>query len=88
MLMVFQSNLPKHIAQSIQRDFRLIPSQFNYRVKFSDSNEFFEELEKESDRFSKWVGELYLELHNGTYTSQVNISLGCVTNSRDITLMF
>jgi alpha-mannosidase len=43
------------------------------RVTFGDSDEFFAELEKESDKFYKWVGELYLELHNGTYTSQAKI---------------
>lgn len=42
-----------------------------HRVEFSDSNTFFDELQKESSKFYRWVGELYLELHNGTYTSQV-----------------
>ncbi|MFW6152467.1 MAG: alpha-mannosidase, partial [Verrucomicrobiota bacterium] len=33
-------------------------------------NDFFRTLEKESDSFKKWVGELYLELHRGTLTTQ------------------
>ena len=32
---------------------------------------FFTQLESEQDNFCKWTGELYLELHNGSYTSQV-----------------
>nr|CAG4651772.1 EOG090X04YD [Triops cancriformis] len=31
---------------------------------------FFETLEKDGPKLCTWVGELYLELHNGTYTSQ------------------
>lgn len=45
--------------------------------KFENStpNKFFENLEAESSQLCRWVGELYLELHNGTYTSQVNTNL-------------
>ncbi len=32
--------------------------------------DFFARLEVESDTFPRWVGELYLELHRGTLTSQ------------------
>lgn len=32
--------------------------------------EFFEHLEKESSRLPRWLGEMYLELHRGCYTSQ------------------
>jgi len=31
---------------------------------------FFQRLEKNRDRYKTWVGELYLEKHRGTYTSQ------------------
>lgn len=41
----------------------------------STPNKFFENLEAESSQLCRWVGELYLELHNGTYTSQVKKSL-------------
>lgn len=43
------------------------------KVKFSYLNEFFEAMEEEEGKFYKWVGELYLELHNGTYTTQSKI---------------
>lgn len=34
------------------------------------SAEFFADLKKEADSFPTWRGELYFELHRGTYTSQ------------------
>ena len=46
------------------------------RVKSGDSVEdFFDRLEKkanEGTKFVTWYGELYLELHRGTYTTQAN----------------
>jgi alpha-mannosidase len=33
-------------------------------------SEFFEDLAKEADSFETWRGELYFELHRGTYTTQ------------------
>ncbi|KAJ3097372.1 Glycoside hydrolase, 38 vacuolar alpha mannosidase [Phlyctochytrium planicorne] len=38
-------------------------------VKFESPNDFFVELDKSSPDLVKWKGELYLELHRGTYTS-------------------
>ncbi len=41
------------------------------KVKQGTVREFFERLERESgDRLPTWNGELYLEIHRGTYTSQ------------------
>jgi alpha-mannosidase len=41
------------------------------RVRQGSALEFFQELEKNSgERLPVWNGELYLELHRGTYTSQ------------------
>lgn len=34
--------------------------------------DFFRELDKERDRLPKWVGELYLETHRKTYTTQAD----------------
>ncbi|HWT73987.1 MAG TPA: glycoside hydrolase family 38 C-terminal domain-containing protein [Mobilitalea sp.] len=34
------------------------------------SIDFFKKLEKNRDKYKTWVGELYLEIHQGTYTSQ------------------
>lgn len=43
------------------------------RVKASSAQNFFETLEKQvagAPNLPRWVGELYLELHRGTYTGQ------------------
>ena len=39
------------------------------KVKFADIKEFYSELKKNENNLSTWDGELYLELHNGTYTT-------------------
>lgn len=39
------------------------------KIKFGDQNEFFKELEKDIKKLPSWKGELYLENHQGTYTS-------------------
>ncbi|NWU90552.1 MA2C1 mannosidase, partial [Upupa epops] len=46
------------------------------RVKLSTPNQLFSVLEKESSQLCIWVGELFLELHNGTYTTQAQIKKG------------
>jgi len=40
------------------------------KVIFSDSTTFFKELEKDKDKLPSYKGELYLEKHQGTYTTQ------------------
>ncbi|XP_045117159.1 alpha-mannosidase 2C1-like isoform X2 [Portunus trituberculatus] len=40
------------------------------RMEHMSPSAFFERLETEQHNLCRWVGELYLELHNGTYTSQ------------------
>lgn len=42
------------------------------RVEMRAPNTFFTRLEKNSEDLMTWVGELYFELHRGTYTSQAN----------------
>ena len=44
------------------------------KVQLSTPEQFWQALERESSKLYKWVGELYLELHNGTYTTQVDRS--------------
>lgn len=39
-------------------------------VKQEQSIEFFERIEKDIDKYKTWSGELYLEKHQGTYTTQ------------------
>ncbi|XP_064312863.1 alpha-mannosidase 2C1 isoform X3 [Phalacrocorax carbo] len=46
------------------------------RVQISTPDQLFSVLEKESSRLCTWVGELFLELHNGTYTTQAQIKKG------------
>jgi len=53
-------------------DFEGVP-----RVRFSTCHEFFYDLEKTAKNLQKWEGELYLELHNGTYTSVAEIKNYC-----------
>lgn len=40
------------------------------KIILSKAQPFFEELAKDKDKFSRYKGELYLEKHQGTYTSQ------------------
>uniref|UniRef100_A0A8C9NH97 alpha-mannosidase n=1 Tax=Serinus canaria TaxID=9135 RepID=A0A8C9NH97_SERCA len=46
------------------------------RVQISTPDQLFTVLEKESSQLCTWVGELFLELHNGTYTTQAQIKKG------------
>ncbi|VIO88100.1 Uncharacterized protein BM_BM9778 [Brugia malayi] len=43
------------------------------RVQHATPQEFFIELVKDLDNLCSWKGELYLELHNATYTTQARI---------------
>ncbi|MBU5672365.1 alpha-mannosidase [Paenibacillus brevis] len=38
--------------------------------KFSTAEKYFRGMEASADRFPKWYGDLYLEYHRGTYTTQ------------------
>lgn len=42
------------------------------KMEHMSPDDFFRRLESEKHNLCRWVGELYLELHNGTYTSQAN----------------
>jgi len=46
------------------------------RVKLATIADFFKSLQKRRDILPRYTGELYLELHRGTYTSQAAIKLG------------
>ncbi|KAM7151591.1 alpha-mannosidase 2C1 isoform 2-T2 [Macrochelys suwanniensis] len=46
------------------------------RVQMSTPDLFFSMLEKEKTQLFTWIGELFLELHNGTYTTQAQIKKG------------
>jgi alpha-mannosidase len=45
------------------------------KVEVRTPYEFFQDLKKESNAFPVWVGELYFELHQGTYTTQAKNKL-------------
>ncbi len=47
---------------------------FIFRIVQSTPSKFFTLLERvDKANLCKWVGELYLELHRGTYTSQAKV---------------
>nr|DBA31660.1 TPA: hypothetical protein GDO54_007453 [Pyxicephalus adspersus] len=46
------------------------------RVHLSTPDQFFSALETNTSQLCTWVGELFLELHNGTYTTQAQIKKG------------
>ncbi|XP_064169237.1 alpha-mannosidase 2C1 [Anguilla rostrata] len=46
------------------------------RVQMSSPDKLFSELQSDSSLLCTWSGELFLELHNGTYTTQAQIKLG------------
>ncbi|KAM8972229.1 alpha-mannosidase 2C1 [Pelodytes ibericus] len=46
------------------------------RVSLSSPDRFFSALEADTSQLCTWEGELFLELHNGTYTTQAQIKKG------------
>ncbi|MCI4381808.1 hypothetical protein PGIGA_G00256100 [Pangasianodon gigas] len=46
------------------------------RVQMSSPDRLFAELQADSGLLCTWSGELFLELHNGTYTTQAKLKLG------------
>lgn len=56
--------------------FRLGSYHIYCRVKLSSPAEYFSEVEEEDNsNLCTWSGELYLEMHNGTYTTLGKIKL-------------
>ncbi|KAG2470848.1 MA2C1 mannosidase, partial [Polypterus senegalus] len=46
------------------------------RIQISNPDKLFTALEANTSLLCSWTGELFLELHNGTYTTQAQIKLG------------
>ncbi|KAM4826308.1 alpha-mannosidase 2C1 [Thomomys bottae] len=46
------------------------------RVQLSSPGQLFSALERDAGQLCTWVGELFLELHNGTYTTQAQLKKG------------
>uniref|UniRef100_A0A2R5LBB2 alpha-mannosidase n=1 Tax=Ornithodoros turicata TaxID=34597 RepID=A0A2R5LBB2_9ACAR len=53
----------------LQRQLRLEDVDGVPKVELSTPDIFFGHLEKDSKKLNRWSGELYLELHNATYTT-------------------
>ncbi len=45
-------------------------------VKFGTAESYFEKLRDKADQFESWSGELYLEVHRGTFTTQAATKKG------------
>lgn len=43
------------------------------RVQMSSPDQLFSQLQADSSLLCTWTGELFLELHNGTYTTQAQV---------------
>lgn len=56
----------EHVLRA--RDMESLP-----KARFGRSDELFQRLLQHNDELDVWVGELYLEYHRGTYTSQAGI---------------
>jgi alpha-mannosidase len=56
--------------EHIQMGMRMTNLEGAPRVRFDSAKNFFHRLSKQSNDVPTWVGELYLELHRGTLTTQ------------------
>lgn len=56
--------------EQIERGLRAKNLESCPKVTFSKAEDFFEKLKPEAENFATWDGELYLELHRGTLTTQ------------------
>jgi alpha-mannosidase len=61
----------KEMLERIQRYGKV--AGFPASVEHGDPTRFYEQLEKTSENLNTWKGELYFELHRGTYTSHALI---------------
>jgi alpha-mannosidase len=62
--------------ESLELGRRLADLEGAPRVSFGDAKSFFERLHKHAHELETWVGELYLELHRGTFTTQAHAKQG------------
>lgn len=60
----------------IERGLRLASLEGCPKFKFGRADDFFDRIAKYKDQLPRWVGELYLELHRGTLTSQARTKRG------------
>lgn len=62
--------------EHVERGLRMNNLEGCPKVKFGRADAFFEKISKYQDQLPKWVGELYLELHRGTLTTQSRTKRG------------
>ena len=60
----------------VERGLRMADLEGCPQVSFGRADEFFARQEVHRAELEKWVGELYLELHRGTLTTQARTKLG------------
>ncbi len=63
-------------AEQIERGLRMRNIEGAPKVRFGRADDFFDRLEKFSNELPVWSGELYLELHRGTLTTQSRTKRG------------
>ncbi|XP_042238112.1 alpha-mannosidase 2C1-like [Homarus americanus] len=61
----------------LERVRRLADTDGCPRLKIMTPDQFFGRLEADKHNLCRWVGELYLERHNGTYTTQADMKRLC-----------
>jgi len=59
--------------ENIELGIRMKNLEGSPKVKFGSAKDFFKRLSKHKNNLPKWVGELYLELHRGTLTTQAKV---------------
>ncbi len=59
--------------EQIERGLRQKNLEGSPKVKLSPATHFLEKLQQRKDQLPTWQGELYLEMHRGTYTSQAKV---------------
>jgi len=60
----------------LERGLRMANLEGSPKLKFGRACDYFERLKKYIPQLPKWVGELYLELHRGTLTTQSRTKRG------------
>ena len=64
-------SIPHALVKTTSDDF--LPLLLYRRVQMSTPDRLFSQLEADSALLCTWTGELFLELHNGTYTTQAQV---------------
>lgn len=68
---LFKNTYQNEASFSLMRN--LMNMVMSSRVQMSSPDVLFSQLETDSSLLCTWVGELFLELHNGTYTTQAKV---------------